>query len=107
MLHKSFILTKKKYKGYLLVLHLLRCLCFRITKVTSPILILHAEDDSVIPYQLGQQVPPDPALCVCVCVCVCVYVCVCLMPQVLLFIYCFVLKRPVMELEEMSQKLKV
>ena len=80
MVHKSFILTKEKYKGYLLVLHLLRCVCFRITKVTSPILILHAEDDSVIPYQLGQQVPPDPALCVCVCVCyasgvVVVYIC--------------------------------
>ena len=77
MVHQSFILTKEKYKRYLLAFHLLHCVCFRITKVTSPILILHAEDDSVIPYQLGQQVPPDPALCVCVCV-LCLRCCCCL-----------------------------
>ena len=39
------------------------CVCFSISKVTSHILILHAEDDSVVPYQLGQKVPPDRGFC--------------------------------------------
>src|SRR4029434_7908430 len=45
-----------------------------VSKLKTPLLILHSKDDHIVPFHMGQEVISTRAtVCVCVCVCVCVW----------------------------------